>query len=313
MYTVGKILRKTRESERLSIEEVAKQLHVRQYYIEALENDDLSVFKSPTYVKGLVKSYCNLLDVSYEKILPFLRRQLQEEDVVITKKLTPIQVKNFQIGFIHLVIASVILLIGVVGFLIVKAYFKTVSAPQLTLLEPKEKYIKTNDSKLVIHGVTEEKAEVYVNDQKIVVNPDFSFKTELNLAQGENNIVVKAVKPYAKDKTTQVTIKAVYSPVKNSTKNKAVTEQNNSTAQVDVSVFADRAWILIRADKNQLDVGIKKEGYKKSFEAKEYFEIITGRPSVTRVTLNGQELKWKNQDGKIYIKCVFKDGWQCDE
>ncbi len=58
---VGKILMEKRESLCLTIDEVAEKTSLRAEYLEKIENDDFSVFRTPIYAKGTIRGYANFL------------------------------------------------------------------------------------------------------------------------------------------------------------------------------------------------------------------------------------------------------------
>ncbi len=68
MFT-GEILQHIRELKAIAIEEVAKETCVRQVYLEALEQDDLSQLPSaPIYLKSFLKSYARCLELPIDKV-----------------------------------------------------------------------------------------------------------------------------------------------------------------------------------------------------------------------------------------------------
>ncbi len=310
MYRVGTLLRKAREEAGIPINNVAKILHVKPHVIEAIEKNDFSVFKSPTYVKGLIKNYCRVVDLDYQKILPFLRRELQGEDIVIPKKFTPIQAKTIQIGFVHLAIAGIVFLIVVSIFFIIRAYLQSIKPPRLEIIEPKQHEFVTDRQELVVKGITEDRVSVKVNGEQVPLTEDFLFEKKIVLTPGENKINIEAEKTYVKDKKTNIVLTVVYKPVKELTENSGAKSVENVSFKVKVQGGA--AWILVRADNKQYDVGIKNSGYSKTFEASEYFEVITGKPSYTEVIFNGKTLKWQTEGNRIYVRCEASNNWQCE-
>ncbi|MCY4150292.1 MAG: helix-turn-helix domain-containing protein [Gammaproteobacteria bacterium] len=61
--STGQTLRKCRESQRLSREDVASSLKLGLPYIVALENDQYDQLPGNTYTKGYIRSYCGLLKI----------------------------------------------------------------------------------------------------------------------------------------------------------------------------------------------------------------------------------------------------------
>lgn len=65
----GSLLCQARVAEGLSREEVAQRLHLAPRQIVALENDDYANLPGPTYVRGYLRGYANLLGLKPERIL----------------------------------------------------------------------------------------------------------------------------------------------------------------------------------------------------------------------------------------------------
>ncbi|MEW6329924.1 MAG: RodZ domain-containing protein [Pseudomonadota bacterium] len=65
----GQLLRQARLDLRLAPEDVAQILHLSSKQITALENDDYKSLSGPTYVRGYLRSYAQLLGLSPEKVV----------------------------------------------------------------------------------------------------------------------------------------------------------------------------------------------------------------------------------------------------
>jgi cytoskeleton protein RodZ len=65
----GHLLQQARLDLRLAPEDVAQILHLSSKQIIALENDDYKTLSGPTYVRGYLRSYAQLLGLSPEKVV----------------------------------------------------------------------------------------------------------------------------------------------------------------------------------------------------------------------------------------------------
>lgn len=65
----GRLLRQARLDLRLAPEDVAQMLHLSSKQINALEKDDYEALPGPTYVRGYLRSYAQLLGLAPEKII----------------------------------------------------------------------------------------------------------------------------------------------------------------------------------------------------------------------------------------------------
>lgn len=65
----GSLLCQTRVAQGLSREEVAQRLHLATHQIVSLEKDDYANLPGPTYVRGYLRGYANLLGLKPEQVL----------------------------------------------------------------------------------------------------------------------------------------------------------------------------------------------------------------------------------------------------
>jgi cytoskeleton protein RodZ len=66
---IGEVLRKARDAQKLTVEDVASRLHLSIKQINALEQDDFAVFGSAMLVRGFIKSYARLLSLDSEPLI----------------------------------------------------------------------------------------------------------------------------------------------------------------------------------------------------------------------------------------------------
>ena len=66
--SIGSTLKQKREARHLSIEQVAEQTRVRTYYLQALENDDLSAIPSMVQARGFLRIYAEFLSLNLDEL-----------------------------------------------------------------------------------------------------------------------------------------------------------------------------------------------------------------------------------------------------
>ena len=69
----GAELRAAREAAGLGIGEVAEQLHLLRYFVQALEQDEYGRLRGDTFVRGYLRNYARLLGIDAEEVLSRLR------------------------------------------------------------------------------------------------------------------------------------------------------------------------------------------------------------------------------------------------
>ncbi len=67
--SVGTYLRENRLSRGLSLDDVARITRIGKNYLAALEEDRFDTLPNPAYVKGFLRAYANLLDLSGDEVI----------------------------------------------------------------------------------------------------------------------------------------------------------------------------------------------------------------------------------------------------
>jgi cytoskeleton protein RodZ len=82
--TIGQRLKAAREEQRLTLEKVFEATRIRVQYLQALEDDDLSVMPSPVQARGYLRNYAEFLGFDVTKLLEEQRESsAQKPDEVV--------------------------------------------------------------------------------------------------------------------------------------------------------------------------------------------------------------------------------------
>src|SRR3979411_508909 len=76
MPTVSEQLRQARETQKLTVHQVAEVTKIRTDHLRALEEGNFDVFSAPVYIRGFVRSYANLLKLDVPQIMSALDAEL---------------------------------------------------------------------------------------------------------------------------------------------------------------------------------------------------------------------------------------------
>lgn len=79
MTTIGQKLKEAREDQRLTIEKVFEATRIRVQYLQALEQDDLSIMPSAVQARGYLRNYAEFLGLDVEKLLDDLRAASEQK------------------------------------------------------------------------------------------------------------------------------------------------------------------------------------------------------------------------------------------
>ena len=73
--TIGQRLKAEREEQRITLEKAFEATRIRMQYLQALEEDDLSVMPSPVQARGYLRNYAEYLGFDVDQMLHDLREQ----------------------------------------------------------------------------------------------------------------------------------------------------------------------------------------------------------------------------------------------
>lgn len=69
MSSVSQILRQTRESKGITLEEVAQRTYIKLPYLSALETGDVEQLPAPVYIHGYIRQYAKLLGLNGSELV----------------------------------------------------------------------------------------------------------------------------------------------------------------------------------------------------------------------------------------------------
>lgn len=213
MKSVGQMLREAREKKKFAVGDIHKFIKIHPKFIQALEEDNYSVFSDKIHAKGFLKIYAEFLGLDVEQLSAFWRREHEAafDKKRQKKKLGPSLSKPAKIILTPQLITGVLVSILVVGFFIyLFVQYKSYSgAPALEIYTPQSNIIVHSDV-LDITGKTDQDCVLLINSQRVILNPDGSFATSLRLNEGINTLSFMAVNRLGKETEKICTI--IYRP-----------------------------------------------------------------------------------------------------
>jgi cytoskeleton protein RodZ len=131
----GERLAEARRAKQISVHEIAKELHVEDAKIRALENNEFELLGAPVFAKGHLKKYSQLVGVNHDDVLADYYRLTRSQElppVVVNRKKTRRELSPGPwVGAI-----LVLSLLGLAYWLIVERPFATLPPPAVTTQSP---------------------------------------------------------------------------------------------------------------------------------------------------------------------------------
>ena len=258
-------IREARIANKLSLESVSGHLHISVRILEAIEEGKPGNGPSPVFFRGLVRNYCQFLDLDKTEIVEKIDNLLKIEDPdneLNTKSLRPV----FESKESHPTRnAFTILVVLLGGYLFYSIYFvqepfffgeDNATNPEQTIVE--------------VEAVTEQEQTVVAKIQETVLVVDSPPE------EPENSAEVSTVDQKPTETPENIESQIVQTPAE------------PLTLEVEAS---ERTWISISVDGKEIEDYRIEADEIQQWEAKDNYLLIIGNTQVVRVLLNGREIE----------------------
>ncbi len=157
----GERLAEARRAKQISVHEIAKELHVEEAKIRALENNEFEILGAPVFAKGHLRKYSQLVGVDHDDVLADYYRLTRSQEmppVVVKRK----KIRNELSPGPWIAAVLVLLFLALSYWLIVERPFATppspaaTTPPARTTIPPPETAETDEEEVPVVEGPAEE-------------------------------------------------------------------------------------------------------------------------------------------------------------
>lgn len=208
MVRLGQLLHQQRLRRKLSLEEVARKIKIKESFLAAIERGEFNKLPSPAYAKGFVINYATFLGVPRAEAIALFRREFDEKRAY---KVLPDSLTKQTIYGRHIKIQESLLIIGFlvilfVGFLLFQ-YRAAFISPPLRITSPEQSGVVSQD--VTVSGKTDSEAAVTVNNEAVSINSNGEFTKRISLFPGKTTIIISAKNRFGKETvvTREITVK----------------------------------------------------------------------------------------------------------
>lgn len=292
---LGEVLRKAREDQNLTIEDLEKETSIRKAYIAAIEEENFDALPSDVYIKGFIRNLSRFLhtdgDALISEFIDMRKAKISEE-----KGETPQQTEE----------------INVIGN--IKSENITVSLEQ----KRNEKAKKSNFlvTALLILALVGAGAFYFMNKNGENLLPANFASNE----KTENSKEKQAEKPQKEEKKEQTPVKAE-SPKTEQMKESQNSQntqpaQNAATTTVPtnaatqgveiVAGFDGNCWTKVTVDGKVVFEDIAADGSVHTWKGNDKIEVVAGNAGAMNITHNGKSVGAMGEYGQIVEKAFTK-------
>ena len=284
----GKILRTAREEMKLSLDQVADQLHLRPSVVEALEREDYSEFTSDVFLKGYFRSYCRLVNLHEGRMVELLDRSrvMAGSDPVSAEQGQQAGTRLLARNWFKYFVAAIIAVVIVAAGLSVWQSLGGSSAP-----EDETAPASSEEHK---HSAPVEGAEIAESEsteiQRIAPTADSGSASD-DLTDGvrsespsldQQSLQAPAV---VKEKADIEALSPLLEPAEDS--------QSAETEDADIALdimFSGDCWLQIKElDGRTLKANLQRAGSQVSLRSSAVLDIVLGDAGQAQVRVNGND------------------------
>lgn len=200
---VGARLRAARETQSVTLEDAARDLHISLNQLHALEEEDFSVFSAELYARGAYRAYATYLGIYNKSVAREFLRALTH-----VRQRVPLTLHTPETFFDSLLNSRSIFIAGCIGIALfvggyiawqVQSFWRL---PSLTIDGSLSQSVA--EPTATISGYTQQLARVTINGEPILLTSDATFSILLHLRPGINPVRIEAINAAGRIRTKQL-------------------------------------------------------------------------------------------------------------
>ena len=293
--TLGEYLASVRKQLNLDIKTVGLITQIKPMHIELLETGDYHTLPSDVYIRGFLKSLSGfyhikeqLLIDQYEKergigLLPSVKTKVEKRKLSFTPR-------NLVIGISTMV--------AIIAMLYVADQIRSVLVPPfLAVLEPSGD-LSIQGNSIIVSGKGEIGAEVFINNQPVLIDSLGQFTENLLLSSGLNIVEVSEKNKFGKISKITRRITA---------ENTAIAKNIPSEVNLTINIGPNSAWVFLEADGVVVQRGTMLAGSTKTISAKNQIILTSANAGSTQVVYNGKDLGKLGREAEVIRNVEFSE------
>jgi hypothetical protein len=290
--TLGEYLSQIRHQLNLDIKTVSILTQIKPSYIEQLEAGDYISLPADVYIRGFLKSLATFYHIKEQLLIDQYEKERgfeapKPKDMALEQKfsLTP---KTLILGL------SLLVGLGALGY-VGNQIRSVLVPPYLSLEEPSSDQSITGNS-IVFSGKAEPGAEVFINNQPVILDSLGQFTENLLLSPGLNIIEVTEKNKFNKVSkiTRQITSQPQTAPV-----------PPKQAINLTINIGPESAWVYMESDGVVVQKGTMLAGSSKTLSAKGEIILTSADAGSTQVIYNGKDLGKLGRSGEVIRNVQF--------
>ncbi len=289
---VGALLKKRRQSLKMSLAAVELATKIRGKYLVLIEQGDYENLPNDIYTRGFISKYAEHLGLDAEAVTAqYMAERGGAHASAKVAAPKPVKARRFIVTPRLVIAGAFLLILGLVVAYLTAQFSTLAAAPKLSVDAPPGDLV-VEGSVLTVAGKVAGGADVTINDSPVLTDANGGFSNQLALQDGLNTIKVVATNKLGKSTSVTRSILA-HLPDVGSTQPLVPVAPFDGVA-VGVSIKDSAAKITATIDDGKPMIITMLPGATRSFSGKSKVKIETSNSSSTAVVITNATVASKD-------------------
>ena len=286
MDSLGNKFRTVRESQGLTLEQMAARTRIQKAHLKALEDDAFAQLPERVFTKGFVRAYARSLDLDEEECLRLFAEcsasfyQEEKEGKQLRKmfllKEDRHREKTSRV-MVVLLVGGLFLLGGMVLFHQQSPSTSIFSRFSQQAVEPRDEVASKPEQRGKVNEIAEDRLPSAIEgqvDASAAVNTEAASKTDVAGTLAESSVDDGVSTPS-------------FQPPGSTSISSPATRSEDGPLVLEIRTL-ETTWIVVRSDENEPQEALLQAGETVKWQARERFLLTLGNAGGVEVRLNGQ-------------------------
>jgi cytoskeletal protein RodZ len=207
-FTLGEYLKNRRRELKLALGSAAERTAISRRYLKALEGNDFDRLPPEVYARGFIARYAKFLELDPDKAIFLYEKSHSGKKIVFPQKIRlPFLKLQMFLSYRNIIFAATFLLMLVLVIYLVKVVYPIYQKPSFQLNFPPNCPFSTRSEAITVSGNTQPESEIWVNQEKLLVDKEGNFQCPLYLKEGENVIKFRIVNKFGRERNKECVIR----------------------------------------------------------------------------------------------------------
>ena len=297
--SVGPYLKKRREAQGLSLDQVASLTRIQSKFLRAIEDEEFHVLPEQVFTRGFVRTYARSLNISEEDALRRFSESSSEfyQQGQQAQQQAQIEIQEEKRGKLNrnLVVIIIVVIIVALAFLLPK---QQQSSPP----PPSPNIENINSDPVPTPVPSTEIAETQPEDKTELT----SLPLESEESPLGNQPPQPEVTPPSPEAVSSPSPETVLSPTPETPEPpKPVTAISTDPLRLEIEA-SQLTWVVVKSDSDSPKEALLQPGQQASWEAQQQFTLTLGNAAGAVVKLNGEPRGPFGKPGQVVREVVLK-------